>query len=213
VHRKATPRTLLRQQKKRPCGRRYKFEKDQQIDSGLEFVTALILEKRSKGWVNHLAVKNDLSRTARDNKFREIFHCLQDVVRDRVPVDLIKVACCAALGIGPRVRRYRRKSEHNLREPGLIADLKRTNPNMTDKDCWDALRENPNIGLWATHVTSTSRAVRLLGDSTSKVCVSKVFPEISRAMASYYRCKYRDLFAELVGMIRDLATKLDGNGN
>jgi hypothetical protein len=202
-NRKSIPRTQLRRFKKRPCGRRYKFEQEQWWQPGLQLVAALIEESRRSQRVDYVIVKQESNARMSRPETQKILGELEDMLADGMPADLIMTACCAALRLGPRIRRYRRKGEHNLREASIVAELKRLYPNhLTDEEARDALRQNSDY-RWLRVATSRERVSQ--NERASTVCVSKIFPNIGRKMASYHRCKDRQRFNEVVEELRRLA--------
>jgi hypothetical protein len=198
--RKSIPRTYLRQHGKRPCGRRYKYEQEQAWQHSLGLTAALIEEGRRDQRVDYVAVREQLQERIARPAVVEISGQLSEMRADGISADLIATACCRALHLGPRTRRFRRRGEHNLRPFWINEKLKRKY-GLTDEQVRDAFRQNPNH-RWARQALNEEAADR---ERTSTICVSKVFSNITRKMASYHRCKDGDLFDAVVEELRYLA--------
>jgi hypothetical protein len=196
-NRKSIPRTQLRQHGKRPCGRRYRYEQEQTWQHNLRLAAALIEERRRSQWVDYVSVRHQLEQRISRFETVEILRQLSEMRTKGVSADLIATACCRALHLGPRTRRFRRRGEHSLRPFGIVEKLKRMY-GLTDDQVRDAFRQNPDHrgARVALNVESASR------ERMSAICVSKVF-NITRRMASYYRCKDRDVFDGVVEELRD----------
>ena len=200
-NRKSIPRTQLRQHGKRLCGRHYKFEREQTWQHNLELVAALIAEGRQCERVDYLIVRKEVRGRVTQPDAVELLQRMAAMRAYGVNPDLIATACCRALRLGPRTRRYRRCGEHALRPFWIGERLKRKFPGLTDEQIGEAFRQNPDH-RWARAVLGEDAADRERG---SMICVNKVFPSITRKMASYYRRSDQCLFDEIVNELRSLA--------
>src|SRR5262249_18574649 len=196
---KSTPRTQLSRRGKRRCGRRYKYEQEQWWPHNLELAAALIAESRRSQSVDYVAVKQRARERVSDSETEKMLSKLKSMVADGIATDLIATACCAALRLGPRIRRYRRQSEHNLREASRTENRTRKSPRLADEQFRAASRKTP-AHRWARGVLARHNKRR-----PSTVCVSRVFSNIGRNMASYYRRSNPQRFAEVVQRLRALA--------
>jgi hypothetical protein len=169
----------------------------------LELAAALIAESRRSQWVDYAAVKE--RERVSDPETQKILSKLKSMVGDGMSPDLVATACCAALRLGPRIRRYRRLREHNLRPFWIVERLKRLKrklPKLTEEQIHEALRQNPDF-RWVRALLAGERVGQ--NERGSTVCVSKVFPNISRKMASYYRRSDPKRFALVVEELRTIA--------
>ena len=198
---RSIPRTQLKG--KRRCGRRYKHEQEQSRQHNLKIAAALIGERRAGShWVDYRAVvEQACGAGVSDPETEQVLSKLKIMTDVGIPADLIATACCAALRLGPRIRRYRRRGEHNLREASIVANLKRKYPGLTDEQAHEALRQPDS--RWLRPVLAGERVGQ--NELASTVCVSKVFPSISRLMASYYRRSNPKRFALVVKELRAIA--------
>jgi len=221
---RSIPRTQLKRRGKRLCGRRYKHDEEQWRQENLKVAAALIAERRrGRQWVDYQVVAQQARGVGvSDPKIEEVLSKLEIMTAVGIPADLIATACCAALCLGPRIRRYRRRGEHNPRGhestikqfvngASIVANLKRMPrssvqpdkyPELSDEQIRAAFQQNPDhrwlrAVLAGEHVGQNERA--------STVCVSKVFPSISRTMASYYRRSNPKRFALVVKELRTIA--------
>jgi len=211
---KSIPRTQLRRRGKRPCGRRYKFEQEQFEQQNLKVAAALIAERRrGSQWVDYEAVAQRVRGAGvSDPETEKVLSKLESLVARGMPADLIATACCAALLLGPRIRRSHRRGEHNLREASIVANLKRMPrssvqsdkyPELSDEQIRAALTDKTADPRWLRAVLAGERVGQ--NERGSTVCVSKVFPSISRIMASYYRRSNPGRFALVVKDLRAIA--------
>ena len=201
---RSIPRTQLKG--KRRCGRRYKFDQEPWRQQNLKVAAALIAERRrGSHWVDYETVaQHACGAGVSDPETEEVLSKLKSMVAGGIPADLIATACCAALRLGPRIRRYRRRGEHNLREASIAANLKRMPrssvqpdkyPELSDEQIRAAFRQNPDH-RWVRPLFAGERAGQ--NERPSTVCVSKVFGNINRNMASYYRRSNPKRFALVV---------------
>ena len=208
---RSIPRTQLKG--KRRCGRRYKFEQEQWRQQNLKVAAALIAERRRwSHWVFYETVApHACGAGMSDPETKEVLSKLKSMVAGGKPADLIATACCAALRLGPRKRRCRRLGEHNLREASIVANLKRMPrssvqpdkyPELSDEQICAAFRQNPDH-RWVRALFAGERAGQ--NERPSTVCVSKVFGNINRNMASYYRRSNPKRFALVVKELRAIA--------
>jgi hypothetical protein len=195
---KSIPRTQLKG--KRRCGRRYKHEQDQWRQENLKVAAALIAKRRrGSHWVDYQAVAQQARTCLSDSETEKVLSKLKTMAGDEMPADLIATACCTALRLGPRIRRYRSRREHNLRPFWMAEQLKRKYPKLSDEEIHEALQQNPDY-RWLRAALAEGHNER-----PSTVCVSKVFPSISRTMASYYRRSNPGRFALAVKELRAIA--------
>jgi hypothetical protein len=197
---RSIPRTQLQLKGKRRCGRRYKHEQEQSRQHNLKIAAALIAECRAGSHrVDYQAVVQQArGASVSDAETEQVLSKLKIMTAVGIPADLIATACCAVLRLGPRIRRYRRRAEHNLREASIVANLKRKYPGLTDEQIRAAFRQNPDH-RWLRAVLARQN------ERASTVCVSKVFPSISRIMASYYRRSNPKRFALVVKELQAIA--------
>jgi hypothetical protein len=178
----------------------------------LQYAAALIDERRRTKYVDYILVRHEMNARKRREEVRQIFRKLLLMRQAGWPPNLIKTACCSSLRIGPRRRGWGRReldehfwarSEGNI--PHMVKRLMSA-ANLDQKTAEDLLNKARESGVfeWVTEVLKDSALVRP-DAGISKICVSKVFPAVSRRMASYYRCRNRDAFHEMESVLLELA--------
>jgi hypothetical protein len=248
---RSTPRACQRQLGRRRCGRRDKDEQQALHRQDLGYVAALIEECQCSPVVDYRAVAVDLARRLRDDRAEKIQRRLIRIWKSGTPADLIKVACCDALRLGPRERRPSRSQANDYywrpsqsrsaklarRYDITVAEAEQLIANAGREGNWEwvavAIGDSPSEQLMRkqTRLNRSERHKLGLaagdddsGDSaddeddgfsaapplsgSSPVCVSKIFHNISRRLAWYYRRhpRHRKRFQDTLSILRDLAS-------
>ncbi len=195
----------------RPCGRKYSRPETDKED--LQYVAALLEERTHTDDVEYHVVLQELPERKNRDEVREIYRALLSMWHEGTPADRIKTACCHVLRLGPRKRRPSRgeltlrfgiKPAQRLMEknPGMtqaeaeakvwLSRIMEEYPDLPQAEAESALEETKRTGGWewlgvAFAPREQGRRKSREAEIRSTCCVSKVFPDLKRGMASYWR--------------------------
>jgi hypothetical protein len=201
----------------------------------LLYVAALLEEGTRTPDVDYCIVGRQLVERKKLDAVREIFRELLVLRRKGTPADMIKTACCDVLQLGPR-RRMPSRDELTLhfwirpaqrlldknRDVGMTiaqADEKAYVQrmmeafNVSQEQAQDALEETKRTGNWAWLDEGMKEVAHVTPDVgrpnvRSTCCVSKVFPNLKRGMASYWRRSNPEKFNACKAAMKRLLRKM-----